>query len=380
MKRFILIPDSFKGTLSSTEITEIMADKIRRRWPEAEIAAIPVADGGEGSVACFLTALGGETVKVPCTGPLGEPMEGFFGMLSDGRTAVVEMAAAAGLPLVEDRRDPEKTTTYGVGELILEAARRGAKTVVVGLGGSATNDFGCGAAAAVGIRFLDADGAAFVPVGGTLSRIHTVDFSGKDPLLKNVRIVTMCDIDNPPYGESGAAAVFGPQKGADPEAVVRLDSGVRHLCTVLERDHGLALSDLPGGGAAGAMGAGMVAFFGSELQMGIETVLDTVRFDALLERADLVLTGEGRLDSQSLRGKVVIGVARRAKEKNVPVVAVVGGADGDLCGAYDAGVTSVLTVNRLPEDFSVSRYKSAENLAFAMENLVRLLDIRGKEE
>lgn len=380
MKRFILIPDSFKGTLSSTEITEIMGEKLRRRWPDAEIVAIPVADGGEGSVACFLTALGGELVKVPCTGPLGDTVDGFFGMLADGETAVVEMAAAAGLPLVEDRRDPEKATTFGVGELILGAVKGGAKTVIVGLGGSATNDFGCGAAAAVGIRFLASDGTEFVPTGGTLAQIHAVDFSRKDPRLQGVRIVTMCDIDNPPYGEHGAAAVFGPQKGADPAAVERLDAGVRHLCTLLERDHGMSLSQLPGGGAAGAMGAGMVAFFGSELQMGIETVLDTVHFDELLTRTDLVLTGEGKLDSQSLRGKVVIGVARRAKKQNVPVVAVVGGADGDLHSAYGEGVTAVFTINRLPEDFSVSRYKSAENLAFTMENLVRLLDVKGKEE
>lgn len=380
MKKIVLIPDSFKGTLSSSKIIEIMASKIRERWADAEVVSIPVADGGEGSVDCFVTTLGGTVVKTPCTAPYGETMEGFFGMLSDGRTAVVEMAAAAGLPLVEDRRNPEKTTTYGVGELILRAAERGAETIIVGLGGSCTNDFGCGAAAAVGIRFLDTDGVEFVPTGGTLGQVAKIDFSQKNPLLRNVKIVTMCDIDNPPYGENGAAAVFAPQKGADGEAVKRLDSGVRHLCALLARDHGMELSDLPGGGAAGAMGAGMVAFFGSELKMGIETVLDTVRFDELLDTADCVFTGEGKLDSQSLRGKVVIGVAERAKRKHVPVIAVVGGAEGDLSEAYKRGVTAVFTVNRLPEDFSLSRYKSAENLAFAMENVIRLLALAPNRE
>ena len=373
MKKAVLIPDSFKGTLSSAEICRIMEEKIKRHFPDCTVAAIPVADGGEGSVDAFLTALGGEKVFVEVDNPYFEPMCAFYGLIDGGRTAVIEMAACAGLPLVEGRRDPSKTTTYGVGQLMLDAARRGVGKIIVGLGGSATTDAGCGAAAAAGVRFLDAAGESFIPVGGTLGRVARIDMSGLDPLLGRVEIVTMCDIDNPMYGETGAAYVFGPQKGADDAMVRMLDEGLRHLGEVLRRDLGRDLTQIPGGGAAGAMGVGMVAFFGSSLQMGIETVLDTVRFDELLAGADAVFTGEGKIDSQSLRGKVVIGVARRAKKQGVPVIAVVGGAELELGQAYDEGVRAIFTINRLPLDLSVSGKDSDKNLAFAMNNILRLM-------
>lgn len=335
--------------------------------------SIPVADGGEGSVDAFLTALGGDKVTLEVKGPYFDPMQSFYGLVDNGRTAVIEMAACAGLPLVEGRKNPTKTTTYGVGELILAAAKSGVEKVVVGLGGSCTNDGGCGAAAAVGVKFLNGAGEEFVPTGGTLKDISRIDASGLHPELKNIRIVTMCDIDNPMYGETGAAYIFGPQKGADPEMVRELDAGLRHLGEIIKRDLGQDLTNVPGGGAAGAMGVGMVAFFGSVLQMGIETVLDTVSFDSVISDADVIFTGEGKLDSQSLRGKVVIGVSRRAVRQGKPVIAVVGGADEGAEKAYAEGVTAIFPINRLPQDLSVSRSHSEENLAFTMENVLRLM-------
>ncbi len=373
MKKAILIPDSFKGTLSSAQICEIMGREIKRHFPDCAIVGIPVADGGEGSVDAFLTALGGEKIYVEVAGPYFEPMRSFYGLIDEGRTAVIEMAACAGLPLGGERKDPSKTTTYGVGQLILDAAQRGVKKIIVGLGGSATTDAGCGAAAAIGVRFLNEAGACFVPVGGTLKDVVRIDMADAAERLKGVEIVTMCDIDNPMYGLHGAAYVFGPQKGADPAMVKFLDDGLRHLGEVIKRDLGRDLTEVPGGGAAGAMGVGMVAFFGSSLQMGIETVLDTVDFDSIVAGADAVFTGEGKIDSQSLRGKVVIGVARRAKKQNVPVIAVVGGADLDVDDAYGEGVKAIFTINRLPQDLSISSAFSDVNLGFAMDNILRMM-------
>lgn len=373
MKKAVLIPDSFKGTMSSEEICGIMKARIAARFPECKVLSVPVADGGEGSVDAFLTALGGEKVWMEVANPYFESMQAFYGLIDNGRTAVVEMAACAGLPLVEGRRDPSKTTTYGVGELILAAAKSGVNRIIVGLGGSSTNDGGCGAAAAAGVKFLNAEGKEFVPTGGTLCEIKSIDRSGLDAILDRVEIVTMCDIDNPMYGETGAAYIFGPQKGADPEMVKELDAGLRHLGEVIKRDLGRDLTTVPGGGAAGAMGVGMMAFFHSTLQMGIETVLDTVAFDDMIGDADYIFTGEGKLDTQSLRGKVVIGVARRAKKQNRDVIAVVGGADLGIEGAYEEGVKAVFTINRLPQDLSVSRFQSKENLAFTMDNILRMI-------
>jgi glycerate kinase len=284
------------------------------------------------------------------------------------------MAACAGLPLAEGRRNPRVTTTYGVGQLMVDAARSGVKRIIVGLGGSATNDAGCGAAAAAGVKFRNAAGEEFVPTGGTLCEIEDIDLSGLAPVLKNVEIITMCDIDNPMYGPTGAAYIFGPQKGADPDMVVQLDNGLRHLAKVMAEKLGADYPDTPGAGAAGAMGMGMLVFFGGRLQMGIQTVLDIVKFEELAADCDYVITGEGKLDSQSLRGKVVIGVAQRAKTMNKNVIAIVGGADDAEIGeAYEMGVTAVFPINRLPQDFSVSRHHSVENLSYTADNIMRLL-------
>lgn len=369
MERYILVPDSFKGTLSSQEICAILREEILRARPEAEAAAIPVADGGEGSVDAFLAAVGGQRIEVPCHGPHMEALTGFFGLLPDG-TAVVEMAAAAGLPLAGSRLEPDRTTTYGVGELMSAAADRGARRIILGLGGSATNDGGCGAAAALGVRFLDAEGNAFVPTGGTLDRIARIDAAGQR-LLPEISV--MCDIDNPLCGPSGASAVFGPQKGADPSMTIRLDQNLRRFAETVSRDLGVEIERLPGAGAAGGMGGGAAAFWHAQMKMGIETVLDTVHFDRLLQGARLVFTGEGRLDGQSVRGKVIAGVARRARRAGVPVVAVVGAVGDGADGIYDLGVCSVFSINHAPEPFETAKRKSRENLRRTVRNIMGLL-------
>ncbi len=375
MKKFVLIPDSFKGTLSSLKICEIMSNSIKKFFPDAKIVQIPVADGGEGSVDCFLSALGGEKVYATVSNPYMQKINAYYGILPDKKTAVIEMASCAGLPLVENNKNPLKTTTFGVGELVLDALDKKVNKIILGLGGSSTNDFGCGMAYALGAKFYDEKGISFMPVGESLDKVKKIDISKLDDRLKSVEIVTMCDIDNPPYGESGASYVFAPQKGATESDIELLDSGVKNICDVYLKDYGEDLSNLKGGGAAGAMGAGMVAFFKSKLQMGINAVLDAVDFKTKIQGANCIFTGEGKIDGQSLRGKVVIGVSRVAKEYGVPVIAVVGGAEGDLSGAYNEGVSSIFTINKLPKDFSLSRYDSEENLAFTMDNILRTFKV-----
>ena len=371
MKKFILIPDSFKGTMSSAEICTIVGEEIRRKFHDAEIISIPVADGGEGTVDAFLTAVGGERIEVACTGPYMEDVTAFYGLLPDG-TAVIEMAAA-GLPMAGECRHAEQTTTYGVGQLIAHAAHHGAKSIVLGLGGSATNDGGCGCAAALGVRFLNESGKPYIPVGGTLDKLSAVDISGLDPAVAALPFTTMCDIDNPLCGPNGASAVFGPQKGADPETVAMLDANLLHLAEVVRRDVSRDVLAIPGGGAAGGFGAGSVAFFGSQLRMGIETVLDLTGFDALVTDADLVITGEGKLDSQSLRGKVVVGVARRAKRAGVPVAALVGASEAEIEGAYAEGISGVFPINPAPDTFDEVKGKCCENLRFTTRNLLHFI-------
>ena len=366
MERYVLVPDSFKGTLTSREICDILREEILRVRPEAEIIAVPVADGGEGSVEAFLTAVGGERIEVPCHGPHMEEMTGFYGLLPDG-TAVVEMAAAAGLPLVGDRLEPDTATTYGVGELMAAACEAGARRIVLGLGGSATNDGGCGAAAALGVRFLRRDGTAFIPTGGTLHEIDSIDISGQRALPA---VTIMCDINNPLCGPNGASAIFGPQKGADPAMVQRLDENLAHLAAVIARDLGKDVADVPGSGAAGGMGGGALAFWNGNLQMGIQTVLDTVGFDDLVRGAKLVFTGEGRLDSQSLRGKVIDGVAKRARQYGVPVVAIVGAVSEGADDIYEHGVCGVFTTNHAPVPFEIAKLHSHENLRRTARNLM----------
>lgn len=375
MNKYILIPDSFKGTMSSETICGIMAKAIRKFEPEAQIISIPVADGGEGSVDAFLTALGGERVQAVVTGPLGRPVPSFWGKMEQGKTAVIEMAAAAGLPQVGDTPDPAGATTYGVGELMRAALDEGCSKIILGLGGSATTDGGCGMASALGAVFKDAQGEAFIPAGGTLNRISRVDLSGLDSRLSSVEIIAMCDIDNPLYGPEGAAFVFGPQKGADSEMVCLLDQGLRHLAEVMYSQYGCTEEGTAGAGAAGGLGYGMRAFLGARLQMGIETVLDTVRFDETVQGARLVFSGEGKIDSQSVRGKVVIGVARRTQKAAVPLIAVVGDIGDDIEEAYERGVSAIFSINRVAVPYQQARVRAAEDLRLTVENIMRFSEI-----
>ena len=371
MSTFLLIPDSFKGTLTASQACAAMESAIRRQLPGAAVRSLPMADGGEGTVEAFLTALGGEKITAKVCGPHFAPMEARYGLLPDG-TAVIEMAACAGLPLAGKKNNPERATTYGVGELILHALDKGARNFYIGLGGSATNDGGCGCAAACGVRFYEKNGSSFVPSGRNLTDIEKIDMTYMDPRLKDCAFTVLCDIDNPLCGPTGAAAVFGPQKGADQEMVTRLDMGLRHLARRWLEDLGKDLLFLPGGGAAGGMGAGMAAFFGGQLKSGIDTLLDAVGFDELAKEADLIFTGEGRLDGQTLRGKAVCGVAKRAKALGVPVIALVGGSEGDLGPLHDAGLTAVFSINRLPQALEDSAPRTADNLSHTLDNVLRL--------
>ena len=355
MKKCVVVSDSFKGTVSSREICAIAQQVIPRHFPACEVVCIPVADGGEGTVDCFVQAMGAQRVGVTVTNALGEKSAAAYARL--GELAIIEMAAAAGLPQVGALRCPDTATTYGVGELIAHAVDSGCRKILLGLGGSATNDGGCGCAAALGVGFLDADGQSFVPVGDTLGRIARIDTAEAAALLRSVEITVMCDVTNPLYGPTGAAYVFAPQKGADAEKVKSLDAGLRHFGDVIRSQYGLDVGAMPGAGAAGGMGAGCVALLGGTIQSGIDAVLDVTGFDRQLEGADLVITGEGRIDSQSADGKVVSGVARRTRAKGVPLIAIAGGIADSAGAVYDIGVSAMFSTDRaaLPVDMLGAR-------------------------
>lgn len=369
MKKCIVIPDSFKGTLSAEEVCEIIGGKIKEFYPMCQVQKIPVADGGEGTTDCFLYALGADKVEMIAHNAYMEEIPVYYARKGD--MAIIEMAQAAGLPQVEGRENPKVTTTFGVGEMILHAIEHGCDNIVVGLGGSCSNDGGCGMAAALGVKFLDDERKELLPTGGTLHKIKSVDLSLVRERLQGITIRGMCDIDNPLCGPRGAAVVFAPQKGADEEMVKELDQNLEYLGKYLEKLLGVPVIDVSGAGAAGGMGAGIAAFTGGSLVSGIDMVLDLVKFDESLENTELVITGEGRIDSQSLGGKAIIGISKRAKKKNIPVLAVVGSIGDGAEKAYDMGVTSIFSINRQAQDFQVSRYASRENLAATMESILR---------
>ena len=371
MKKFVLVPDSFKGTLSSAEICGIMQEEIAAVFPDADIRAIPVADGGEGSVDAFLTAIGGEKKFVTVKGPYGESMEAFYGRLSD-TLAVVEMAAAAGLPLAGENRHAEKTTTYGVGQLIEAAARDGAKKIIVGLGGSATNDGGAGMAQALGFRLLDDRGAALPYGGAALQQLARIDAAARDPRLTETEILVACDVTNPLIGPNGAAAVYGPQKGASPEMVVQLDQALTHFAAVVARDRGVAIAALPGAGAAGGLGGGLVAFLGARLQRGVEMVIEAVRLKEKMAGAALVITGEGRIDGQSAQGKTPVGVAAAAKELGLPVLAVAGGIGPEVEAVFAAGIDGVTAITDHPMTLAEAVAAAPRLVAAATERMIRI--------
>jgi len=344
--RIVVAPDSFKGSLSALAAAGAMARGVRAAFPGAEIVTFPIADGGEGTVEALVAATGGRTEVRRVTGPLGEPVDAAWGVLGDGRTAVVEMAAASGLPLVpRDRRDPRVTTTRGTGELLRAALDAGLRRLVVGLGGSATNDGGAGMARALGVRLLD-DAARDLPDGGAaLARLARVDPSGLDPRLATAEVVVACDVDSPLTGPRGASAVYGPQKGATPAVVAELDAALERWARLAGEATGRDVAGVPGAGAAGGLGAGLLLFTPARLRPGVEIVLEASGFDAAVARADLVITGEGRTDFQTAMGKAPVGVAAAARRHGVPVVCLSGGlgpgADEVLSRGIDAVAAAV---------------------------------------
>ena len=365
-KKFVIIPDSFKGTLSSIEVCDIIENEILNVFNDAGIKKIPVADGGEGSVDAFLEGLKGEKVFVEVNDPFFQKMASFYGLIDQGETAVIEMAACAGLPLVGNKKDPRITTTYGVGELLLHAIEHGVKKVILGIGGSSTNDGGCGFAAALGVKFYDQNHETFIPTGGTLHQIHQIDKSNLDKRLNQIELITMCDIDNPLYGKEGAAYVFGPQKGADPVMVEFLDQGLKHLAKTVHQSLGIDDPYFKGAGAAGGLGYGAKIFANSKIQMGIETVLDAMQFDELAKDADYIITGEGQMDFQSLRGKVAIGVARRAKRTKAKVIAVVGSLKGNKEDYINEGIDDIIVTNYLNLSFDELKPRAKEDMTYTV--------------
>lgn len=375
MQNFILVSDSFKGTLSAIEVCNIMKSSIKNLYKDANIISVPVADGGEGTVDAFLYALGGEKKSIWVSDAFNEQkILAHYAMLKDN-IAVIEMAACAGLPLVKNRLEPDKTTTFGVGELIIDAINSGAKKIILGLGGSATNDGGCGMASALGVKFKDEQDQEFIPTGGTLSQIYKIDMNNIYSKIKDVEFVSMCDVDNPLCGKLGASAVFAPQKGADEDMVKSLDEGLAHLAKIIKRDLHIEVKDIKGAGAAGGLGAGSIAFLQSKLTKGIDVILDTINFDELVSKADIVFTGEGKFDSQSLHGKVVMGVANRSQKYKTPVIVVTGAIGENIQEAYNKGITAIFSINKEPMEFSKSALKSKENMILTMENILRLLKI-----
>lgn len=318
--KILIAPDSFKGTLTAEQVCDIIGQAFEDTIENADIIKLPAADGGEGLCACLHKISGGEMISADVCGVFGEKITAEYLMLND-KTAVVEMAACAGLPLAGENKNPEKATTFGVGELINHAVSNGAKRILLGLGGSATNDCGAGMAAALGFGFYDKNGKSFVPVGGTLTYISKITLPEN---ALDIPVIAACDVENTLYGENGAAYVFAPQKGADEEMVTRLDNALRHTASVIERYIGCDVSQIKGSGAAGGMGAGAVAFLNAELRKGIDILLDTADFDKKAQNADLIITGEGRLDFQSINGKVISGVAQRGTKLGRKVIAICG--------------------------------------------------------
>ncbi|CAM7484761.1 glycerate kinase [Citrobacter sedlakii] len=343
--KIVIAPDSYKESLSALEVASAIEQGFREIWPDADYVKLPVADGGEGTVEAMVAATAGRIVDVEVMGPLGEPTQAFYGLSGDARSAFIEMAAASGLEQVPPhRRDPLKTTSWGTGELIRHALDAGVEHIIIGLGGSATNDGGAGMVQALGAKLLDARHADIAQGGAALETLDRIDISQLDPRLAGCRIEVACDVTNPLTGKQGASAVFGPQKGATPEMIVRLDRALEHYAQLIARDLDVDVSTLAGGGAAGGMGAALYAFCGAQLRRGIEIVTDALHLDACVADADLVITGEGRIDSQTIHGKVPVGVANVAKRYNKPVIAIAGSLTADVGVVHEHGLEAVFSV------------------------------------
>src|SRR5216683_2425981 len=374
--RIVIAPQSFKGSLTAAEAGLAKAQGARVVYPEADIAIVPVADGGEGTVQALVDATGGRIVQQTVTGPLGEPVTAFFGLLGDGRTAAIEMAAASGLPLVPpDQRDPRITTTYGVGELILAALERGRRRFIIGIGGSATNDGGAGMAQALGISLLTEDGQEIAPGGAALVTLSRISTTTMDTRLHACTFEVACDVNNPLCGPTGASAVYGPQKGATPEMVVQLDEALAHYAQIIERDLGRSVRDVPGAGAAGGLGAGLIAFLGATLRPGAQIVLEAVRLEERVRSANLVITAEGQLDSQTAYGKSVGAVAALAKRYGLPVLAIAGSLGDNYQTVYALGVDAVAALPSGPMTLTYAMEHAAWLTTDAAERACRLLQV-----
>lgn len=353
-KKIVLAIDSFKGSASSWTIGEYVRDGISKIVPEANFSIIPIADGGEGTVEAIVTARKGEFHKVSVRGPLGDPTEATYGMI-EGHIAVLEMAAASGITLVpKSALNPMKASTFGTGQMVLDAVSRGAKEIYMGIGGSATNDGGMGLACALGIQFLDEAGKELPPAAESLGKVAHIVTDHIDPRIKDVKFTILCDVDNPLCGPHGASHIFGKQKGADEEMRNVLDGYLKHYADVIKADLGIDVIDVPGAGAAGGLGAGMMAFVQAEKMRGIEAVMMLIRMEEQLHGADLVVTGEGRMDNQTAYGKAPVGVSSLATQQNIPVIAVVGGVALDTEDVYDKGISLVIPIVNEPMSLDIA--------------------------
>src|SRR5437660_935527 len=374
--RIVIAPQSLKGSLTAAEAGLAIARGALVVYPEADIAIVPMADGGEGTVQALVDATGGRIVEQTVTGPLGEPVTAFFGLLGDGRTAAIEMAACAGLPLVPPAlRDPRITTTYGVGELILAALDQGCRHFIIGIGGSATNDGGAGMTQALGASLMTHEGKAIGRGGAALTTLAHISTATMDARLSSCSFDVACDVNNPLCGPMGASAVYGPQKGATPEMVVQLDDALAHYAEVIERDLGVSVRDVPGAGAAGGLGAGLMAFLRATLRPGAQIILEAVKLEEQLRSADLVITAEGQLDAQTAYGKSVGAVAALAKRYRLPVLALAGGLGDDYQTVYDLGVDAVAVLPSKPMALAYAMQHAAELMADATERALRLVRI-----
>ena len=372
--KVVIAPDSYKGCLSALEVAKAMERGVLSVFPSAEVRKIPIADGGEGTVAALVTATNGQLRQTEVTDPLGNKIIAHWGVLGDGRTAVIEMAAASGLPLVpKEKRVPRVTTTYGTGELIKAALAEGLAKIIIGIGGSATNDGGTGMARALGVRFLDAAGREVAAGGGSLAEICQIDTAGLDPRLKNTEIVVACDVDNPLCGTRGASAVFGPQKGATPEMVQQLDAGLAKYASCARQATGRDVAEKAGAGAAGGLGAGLMFFTPAQLKPGVEIVLDAVGFSDIVRDADFVITGEGRTDFQTAFGKAPVGVAKVAKTHGAPVFCISGGLGDGAEDVLAQGIDAVMSICDRPLSLEECMAAGAQLIEPAAARLCRIV-------
>lgn len=374
--RIIIAPDSYKGSQSAIDVANAMEKGVKQVFPEAQVYKVPIADGGEGTVEALVMATNGAMIHETVTGPLGHPIKSYWGILGDGETAVIEMAAASGLPLVPpSARDPRATTTYGTGELIKAALDRGLRKIIIGIGGSATNDGGMGVAQALGIKFLDKSGMELAFGGGALINLDRIDLSALDARLNETVLMVACDVDNPLCGEKGATAVYGPQKGATPELIGELDANLRHFAEIASAATGKDVANCPGAGAAGGLGAGLLFFTNAQLRPGVEIILETTGFDKLVEDAQLVITGEGRTDFQTAFGKAPVGVAKVAQKYNVPTVCVSGGLGQGYEDVLQQGIAAVTSVAPGPISLNDCMNNAAEFIEAGAKRVCQLVKV-----